>query len=105
MPGAGASRVWAAERARRCSARARGRAGAPRRGGAGPLLPPATGRYLQAVFERPATGAVVLAHHLALAPNEAAWVLVPAMGGCTGSFPAGGEPERVPGAGRCLADG
>ena len=39
-------------------------------------------------------GAVVLVHHLALAPNEAAWVLVPAMGGCTGSFPDDGRSER-----------
>jgi hypothetical protein len=68
-------------------------AGVVRPDGAEALLTPSTGRYLQAVFERPATGAVVLAHHLALAPNEAAWVLVPAMGGCTGSFPAGSEPE------------
>ncbi|MGE5461555.1 MAG: hypothetical protein ACM3WR_13170 [Solirubrobacterales bacterium] len=69
-------------------------AGVVRPDGGEAMLTPSTGRYFQTVFERPAEGAIVLAHHLALAPNEAAWVLVPAMGGCTGSFPDGGEPDR-----------
>jgi hypothetical protein len=46
------------------------------------LLTPSTARYFRAVFERPAAGAAILGHHLASAPNEAAWVLVPAAGGC-----------------------
>ena len=58
------------------------------------LLTPSTGRYYRAVFRAPGTGAVLLGHHVALAPNEAVWVLVPAMGGCTGAFPEGAEPER-----------
>lgn len=69
-------------------------AGVVRPDGGEAMLTPSTGRYFQTVFERPAEGAIVLAHHLALAPNEAAWVLVPAMGGCTGSFPNEGEPDR-----------
>jgi hypothetical protein len=68
-------------------------AGVVRPDGPEAVLTPSTGRYFQTVFVRPATGAVVLGHHLALAPNEAAWVLVPAMGGCTGAFPAAGEPD------------
>lgn len=43
---------------------------------------PSTARYYTTVFERPAVGAAVLAHHVALAPNEALWTLVPAAGGC-----------------------
>jgi hypothetical protein len=43
---------------------------------------PSTARYFTTVFERPGLGAAVLAHHLALAPNEALWTLVPAAGGC-----------------------
>lgn len=43
---------------------------------------PSTARYFSTVFERPGQGAVILAHHLALAPNEALWTLVPALGGC-----------------------
>ena len=43
---------------------------------------PSTARYFSTVFERPAQGAVILSHHLALAPNEALWTLVPALGGC-----------------------
>jgi hypothetical protein len=46
------------------------------------LLTPSTARYLSAVFDRPAPGLVALAHHAALAPNEAAWTLVPAIGAC-----------------------
>jgi len=68
-------------------------AGIVRPDGPEALLTPSTGRYYQAVFDRPGTGAVLLAHHVAVAPNEAAWVLVPAMGGCTGAYPAGGDPE------------
>jgi hypothetical protein len=45
-------------------------------------LTPSTARYFEIVFERPAVGAAILAHHLAMAPNEAAWTLVPAAGGC-----------------------
>jgi hypothetical protein len=43
---------------------------------------PSTARYFTTVFARPGLGAAVLAHHLALAPNEALWTLVPAAGGC-----------------------
>jgi hypothetical protein len=46
------------------------------------LLTPSTARYFQTVFARPDVGAVLLAHHLALSPDEALWALVPAMGGC-----------------------
>jgi hypothetical protein len=46
------------------------------------VLTPSTARYYQTVFERPGAGAVILAHHLAIAPNEAMWTLVPAMGRC-----------------------
>ena len=51
---------------------------------AGPLAlaTPTTARYLRATFDRPSVGVLLLGHHLALAPAEAAWVLVPAMGGC-----------------------
>jgi hypothetical protein len=45
-------------------------------------LTPSTARYYRAVFERPAAGGVAFAHHLALAPNEAMWTLVPALGRC-----------------------
>jgi len=48
------------------------------------LLTPSTGRYFDTVFTRPAPGFVALGHHLALAPNEALWTLIPAMGGCDG---------------------
>jgi hypothetical protein len=48
------------------------------------LLTPSTARYLRAVFERPVAGVVALGHHAALAPNEAVWTLVPAMGACDG---------------------
>jgi hypothetical protein len=58
------------------------------------LLTPSTGRYVRAVFERPEVGLVALAHHVAVAPNEAMWALVPAMGGCTGAYPAEGDPVR-----------
>jgi hypothetical protein len=46
------------------------------------LATPSTARYFARVFERPRLGAMVLAHHLALAPNEALWTLVPASGAC-----------------------
>jgi hypothetical protein len=46
------------------------------------MATPSTARYLSTVFERPAQGTLILAHHLALAPNEALWTLVPALGGC-----------------------
>jgi hypothetical protein len=69
-------------------------AGVVRPEGAEALLTPSTGRYYRAIFRAPGTGVVLLGHHLALAPNEAVWVLVPAMGGCTGAFPDAGEPER-----------
>jgi len=48
------------------------------------LLTPSTSRYLRGVFDRPEIGLVVLGHHVAAAPNEAIWTLVPAMGGCDG---------------------
>ncbi len=48
------------------------------------VLTPSTAKYYQEVFEDPDEGALVFAHHLAVAPNEALWVLVPAMGGCDG---------------------
>lgn len=83
------------------------------------LFTPSTARYFSAVFARPEAGAMVLGHHLALAPNQALWTLVPVMGGCDvvrgsvradvlcfGRFPtdvgttvqplAGGETVRVP---------
>lgn len=46
------------------------------------LATPTTARYLRPVLDRPATGIVLLGHHVALLPNEAVWTLVPAMGGC-----------------------
>jgi hypothetical protein len=52
--------------------------------GAEALLTPSTARYWRGVLDRPAPGFVSLGHHLALAPNEALWTLVPAMGGCDG---------------------
>lgn len=67
-------------------------AGVVRPGGPEALLLPTSGRYLRAVLARPSVGAVVVAHHLAVLPNEAAWTLVPAMGGCTGGYPGEGEP-------------
>ena len=45
-------------------------------------MTPSTARYFATVFERPGRGAVILAHHLALAPNEAVWTLVPSTGAC-----------------------
>jgi hypothetical protein len=48
------------------------------------LLTPSTARYFETVFDRPATGLAILGHHLAVAPNEAMWTLVPAMGACDG---------------------
>ncbi len=58
------------------------------------LLTPTTGRYVRAVVSRPGAGPALLAHHLAALPNEAVWALAPAMGGCVGAFPEGGEPVR-----------
>lgn len=45
-------------------------------------LTPSTARYYRAVFDRPGWGAVILAHHVALSPNEAMWVFVPSIGAC-----------------------
>jgi hypothetical protein len=45
-------------------------------------LTPSTATYYRTAFERPGAGAVALAHHLAIAPNEAMWALVPALGRC-----------------------
>ena len=45
-------------------------------------LTPTTARYYRGVFGAPGPGLVVLAHHVVALPNEAAWVLVPAMGAC-----------------------
>ncbi|HYG70981.1 MAG TPA: hypothetical protein VEC15_01675, partial [Actinomycetota bacterium] len=67
------------------------------------LTTPTTARYVRTIFDRPAVGAVLLGHHLAVAPAEAAWVVVPAMGGCVtarGSADAdllcyGAVPERI----------
>jgi hypothetical protein len=49
------------------------------------LLTPSTARYWRAVTDRPGEGLVLLGHHLALAPNEALWTLIPAMGGSLGA--------------------
>ena len=46
------------------------------------LATPSTARYFDTVFERPGTGLALLAHHLALSPNEAIWTFVPAAGAC-----------------------
>jgi hypothetical protein len=46
------------------------------------LATPSTARYFDTVFERPGTGSALLAHHLALSPNEAIWTFVPAAGAC-----------------------
>ena len=62
-------------------------AGIVRPDGAEAVLTPTTGGYYRAVFDRPDVGAVVLVHHLAVAPNEGAWALTPAMGGCIGVDP------------------
>lgn len=44
---------------------------------------PTTARYFRGAFAAgPGPGALVLAHHLAITPNEAMWTLVPAAGGC-----------------------
>ena len=48
------------------------------------LLTPSTARYFETVFDRPTAGLVILGHHLAVAPNEAVWAIVPAMGACDG---------------------
>jgi hypothetical protein len=48
------------------------------------LLTPSTARYFETVFDSPAAGLVILGHHLATAPNEAVWAMVPAMGACDG---------------------
>lgn len=48
------------------------------------LLTPSSARYYQEAFARPKVGALILAHHVGLAPNEAVWTLAPAMGGCDG---------------------
>lgn len=55
-------------------------------------LTPSTASYFRAVFDRPAVGLVVLAHHIAVAPNEALWTLVPAMGGCDGASGSSSGP-------------
>jgi hypothetical protein len=46
------------------------------------LATPSTARYLDTVFERPGLGSALLAHHLALSPNEAIWTFVPGAGAC-----------------------
>ncbi|HZD18331.1 MAG TPA: hypothetical protein VE669_09345 [Actinomycetota bacterium] len=48
------------------------------------LVTPSSARYYQEAFDRPEVGTLVLTHHVGLAPNEAVWTLVPAMGGCDG---------------------
>jgi hypothetical protein len=57
-------------------------AGIAQPGGQVALLTPTTARYYQLTFDRPEVGTVVLVHHLAVAPNEALWALVPTLGGC-----------------------
>jgi hypothetical protein len=57
-------------------------AGAVQPDGPAALLTPSTARYVRAVFDRPGPGLLLLGHHVAVAPNEAVWALVPAMGGC-----------------------
>jgi hypothetical protein len=46
------------------------------------LATPSTARYVDTVFERPGQGSALLAHHLALSPNEAIWTFVPGAGAC-----------------------
>jgi hypothetical protein len=46
------------------------------------LATPSTARYFDTVFERPGAASALLAHHLALSPNEAIWTFVPAAGAC-----------------------
>ncbi len=46
------------------------------------LATPSTARYFDTVFERPGQGSALLAHHLALSPNEAIWTFVTAAGAC-----------------------
>ena len=46
------------------------------------LATPSTARYVDTVFERPGPGSALLAHHLAVSPNEAIWAFVPAAGAC-----------------------
>ncbi|HJS27848.1 MAG TPA: hypothetical protein VJ913_12065 [Actinomycetota bacterium] len=46
------------------------------------VLTPSTARYYRTAFERPGQGAVLMAHHLAVVPNEALWTLVPALSRC-----------------------
>ncbi|HEU4356400.1 MAG TPA: hypothetical protein VFT27_12495 [Actinomycetota bacterium] len=70
-------------------------AGIVRPDGTEALLTPTTGMYYRDVFDRPSVGAVVLGHHLAVAPNQGVWALTPAMGGCLGVFPASDVPEPV----------
>jgi hypothetical protein len=60
-------------------------AGAAQPDGPAATLTPSTARYFRMVFSRPAVGLAVFAHHVAAAPNEAMWTLVPAMGGCDGA--------------------
>jgi hypothetical protein len=62
-------------------------AGIVRPDGPEAILTPTTGGYYRLVFDRPDVGAVALAHHVAVAPNEGAWALTPAMGGCLGVDP------------------
>lgn len=69
-------------------------AGAVRPDGPEALLTPTTGRYFRAVYGPMAVGTLVVAHHVAVAPNEAVAVLVPSMGGCTGAYGLEDGPER-----------
>lgn len=57
-------------------------AGIAQPGEAVALATPSTARYVHTVFERPGPGSALLAHHLALSPNEAIWAFVPAAGAC-----------------------
>lgn len=50
-------------------------------------LTPTTASYYRGVFSAGAVdGMVFMGHHVAVLPNEAVWVLVPAMGGCDGIY-------------------
>jgi hypothetical protein len=57
-------------------------AGVVRPDGIVALALPTTARYVDAVFDRPLRGTILLGHHLVVLPNEAIWTLVPAMGAC-----------------------
>ena len=67
-------------------------AGVVRPDGAIALLTPTTGHYFEVAFERPGFGWPIVIHHVAVSPEEALGVLVPAMGGCDVLDGATGRP-------------